>query len=107
MTAPSTPSTADTAPSADRPSGVPWTVRIADWSARHRWLVFALWFVGTIGLFGASLAAGGTDSAEAVSNDDRAKYEAAEAFIVYNDANTSANPEQEEEASAQFLLVVT
>ncbi len=54
---------------------VPWTVRVAGWSARHRWLVFVLWFVGTIGIFVASLAAGGTDSAEAVSNDERAKYE--------------------------------
>jgi uncharacterized membrane protein YdfJ with MMPL/SSD domain len=89
----------------NRPAGVPWTVRIADWSARHRWPVFGLWFVATIGLFVGSLAAGGTNTAEAVSNDDRAKYEAAEAFVVYNAANAGA--QQEEKASAQFLLVVT
>jgi RND superfamily putative drug exporter len=88
----------------DRPAGVPWTVRIADWSARHRWPVFVLWFVGTIGLFAASLAAGGINSAEAVSNNDRAKYEAAEAFIVYNAANAGA--QQTEKASAQFLMIV-
>ncbi|MFL5774933.1 MAG: MMPL family transporter [Chloroflexota bacterium] len=52
-----------------------------------------------------SLLAGGINSAEAVSNDDRAKYEAAEAFIVYNAANAGA--QQEEKASAQFVLVVT
>src|SRR3990172_7961421 len=38
----------------------PWTVRIAMWSARHRWPVFGLWFVLTLGLFAASLATGGT-----------------------------------------------
>ena len=106
MTAPSSSST-DANAQPERPAGVPWTVRIADWSARHRWLVFVLWFVGTIGLFGASLAAGGTDSAEAVSNDDRAKYEAAEAFVVYNAANTPTEGQEAEPASAQFLLLVT
>jgi putative drug exporter of the RND superfamily len=90
---------------AERPTGIPWTVRVADWSARHRWQVFALWFVATIGLFAGSIFAGGTNSAEAVSNDDRAKYEAAEAFIVWNAANAGA--QSEEKASAQFLLVVT
>jgi len=90
---------------ADPSPGIPWTVRIADWSARHRWPVFVLWFAATIGLFIASLAAGGTNSAEAVSNDDRAKYEAAEAFVVWNAANAGA--QSEEKASAQFLLVVT
>src|SRR4051794_41948462 len=37
----------------------PWTVRVATWSARHRWPVFLLWFVATFGLLGASFAAGG------------------------------------------------
>jgi putative drug exporter of the RND superfamily len=107
MTAPATPSTENVTPPPDRPVGVPWTVRVADWSARHRWLVFVLWFVGTIGLYAASFAIGGTNTAEAVSNDDRAKYEAAEAFVVYNAANAPTEGEEEEPASAQFLLVVT
>ena len=38
----------------------PYTVRVATWSARHRWPVVALWFVFTIGLFATSLALGGT-----------------------------------------------
>ena len=46
------------ASSAPRP-GPPWTVRVALWSARHRWPVFGLWFVLTIGVFVASLNAGG------------------------------------------------
>ncbi|HEX5014910.1 MAG TPA: MMPL family transporter [Candidatus Limnocylindrales bacterium] len=95
----------DAAPPPEQAAGIPWTVRVADWSARHRWPVFVLWFVATIGLFAGSLLAGGTNSAEAVSNDDRAKYEAAEAFIVWNEANAGA--QSEEKASAQFLLVVT
>ena len=41
-------------------SGKPVTVRVATWSARHRWPVFVLWFVFTIGLFATSLAMGGT-----------------------------------------------
>ena len=37
----------------------PFTVRVAMWSARHRWLVFVLWFAGTLGTLGAGFAAGG------------------------------------------------
>jgi RND superfamily putative drug exporter len=47
---------ASSRPSAAAP---PWTVRVARWSARHRWPVFGLWFVLTIGIFVASLNAGG------------------------------------------------
>ena len=68
----------------------PWTVRVATWSARHRWLVFALWMVLTIGLFVASLAAGGTLSADAVDNDgeNQTTYESARAYDVFNAAGT-------------------
>ena len=81
----------------------PWTVRVAMWSARHRWPVAALWFVVTIGLFVASLAAGGTRAQEAVSNDQRARFEAGEAYVIFGDAGPS---EEEEEPSQQYLLVV-
>jgi RND superfamily putative drug exporter len=37
----------------------PWTVRVAVWSARHRWPVLAGWFLLTIGLMLASVALGG------------------------------------------------
>src|SRR4051794_27271941 len=46
----------------------PWTVRVATWSARHRWPVFLLWFVATFGLLGASFAAGGISTLD-VNND--------------------------------------
>src|SRR5690349_22668637 len=82
----------------------PWTVRVAAWSARHRWPVAALWFLVTIGLFVGSLAAGGTRSVEAVSNDQRAKSESGEALVVWGDANAGAT---QAPASQQFLMVVT
>ena len=41
-------------------AGKPLTVRVATWSARHRWPVVAAWFVFTIGLFVTSIALGGT-----------------------------------------------
>ena len=40
----------------------PWTVRVAVWSARHRWPVLAGWFVLTFGLMFASVAVGGARS---------------------------------------------
>jgi uncharacterized membrane protein YdfJ with MMPL/SSD domain len=43
-----------------RTPGKPMTVRVATWSARHRWLVAIAWFLFTFGLFGLSLAMGGT-----------------------------------------------
>jgi len=67
--------------------------------------VFGLWFVVTIGLFAISIAAGGTRSTEAVSNNERSKYEAGEAYIVYSDANASVG--QQAPASQQFLLIVS
>ena len=77
----------------------PWTVRAAAWSAAHRWPVFVLWLVGTIGLFAGSLAAGGTNAADAVSNEQRSKYEAGEAGVLFNASGTEA-------PSQQFLLIV-
>jgi uncharacterized membrane protein YdfJ with MMPL/SSD domain len=80
----------------------PWTVRVATWSARHRLLVTLVWFTATIGLFAASLAAGGTNAQEAVTNEQRARYEAGEAGLVFNAANGSAEPQ----APSQSLLVL-
>jgi uncharacterized membrane protein YdfJ with MMPL/SSD domain len=90
--------------SAPRSSKDPWTVRVAGWSSRHRWPVFVIWFVATIGMFAVSLAAGGTNAVEAVSSAERSRYEAGEAYEVYSAANASAG--QQAPASQQFLLVV-
>src|SRR5258706_2927266 len=90
-------------PSTTKPP--PWTARVAGWSARHPWPVFGLWFVLTIGMFVASLLAGGTRTAEAVSNNERAKYEAGEAYVIWNAANPPTTVK--EPASQQFLLIVS
>ncbi|HET9520280.1 MAG TPA: MMPL family transporter [Candidatus Limnocylindrales bacterium] len=82
------------------PGGVSWTVRIARWSARHRWPVFVVWFIATIGLFAGSLAAGGTNAAEAITNEQRSKYEAGEAGVLFNASGRDA-------PSQQFLLILT
>jgi RND superfamily putative drug exporter len=78
-------------------------VRVAGWSARHRWPVFALWFVATIGLFVVSILAGGTRAAEAVSNNGAAQFESIRAYDVFSEAGPAQEPG---EASQQFLLVV-
>ena len=83
----------------------PWTVRVAAWSAAHRWPVFVLWFVLTIGTFVASAAAGGTKAVDAVSRDQRARYESTEANLVYSDANANAGPQAP--ASQSFVLLVS
>ncbi|MEO5939620.1 MAG: MMPL family transporter, partial [Candidatus Limnocylindrales bacterium] len=93
-------------PSPVTPRTPPWTARVAGWSARHRWPVFGLWFVVTIGIFVASLAAGGTNAVEAVSNAERSKFEAGEAYVIYADANATAGQEQAP-PSQQFLLIVS
>jgi RND superfamily putative drug exporter len=79
---------------------MPWTVRVAGFSARHRRPVFGLWFVATIGLFWVSLAIGGTDAAAAVTNEQRSKYEAGEAGVLFNASGSEA-------PSQQFLLIVS
>jgi hypothetical protein len=86
--------TADT-PSAPR-SREPWTVRVAMWSARHRWPVFALWFVLSIGLFVASIAAGGTRTAEAVDSNgqDETTFESQQAYDVFSASGTADTTHQ-------------
>jgi RND superfamily putative drug exporter len=77
----------------------PATVRIAMWSARHRWPVAALWFVATIGLLGASLAMGGIDSADANGNPNERQLEASEAYDVFDAGGTN-------DAFEQVLVIV-
>ena len=87
----------------DRPTSrigrEPATVRVAMWSARHRWLVVALWFVATIGIFAASLSMGGINAADANGNPNEQKLEASEAYDVFNAGGTNDPYEQ-------FLVVV-
>ena len=85
--------------SASATSRAPATVRVAMWSARHRWPVVGLWFVATIGLFVASLAMGGINAADANANPNERQLEASEALDVFN-AGGKLDP------SEPFLVVV-
>ncbi len=77
----------------------PWTVRVAMWSTRHRWPVFVLWFVMTIGLFVGSLAAGGINALDADADPTGPKLEAREAYDLFGAGS-------EPEAPTERLLVV-
>ncbi|MDQ3408145.1 MAG: MMPL family transporter [Chloroflexota bacterium] len=87
------------APVTPRP---PWTVRVASFSAAHRWSVFTLWVLATVGIFLASLAAGGTAAENAVAGDDEgSRYESGRAYEVF-DASGAEDPGQR-----LFLVVST
>ena len=73
----------------------PWTVLVATFSAAHRWVVIALWFVATVGIFLVSLAAGGTDAENAVSDDTAPEYESGRAYDVFNARGVSEDPSQD------------
>lgn len=53
------------------------------WSARWRWVVFAAWFVATIGIFAGSLAAGGINTSDVNSDPSGPQLEAEEAYEVF------------------------
>ncbi len=86
------------APVTPRP---PWTVRVASFSAAHRWSVFTLWIVATGGIFLASLAAGGTVAENAVADEEGSRYESGRAYEVF-DASGREDPGQR-----LFLVVST
>jgi RND superfamily putative drug exporter len=68
-----------TATGGNRP---PLTVRIATWSARHRWPVFVLWFAATFGILGASFAAGGIYTLDVNDDPNGPKLESETAYDV-------------------------
>src|SRR6187455_926293 len=72
----------------------PATVRIAMWSARHRWPVAALWFVATIGLLAVSLSMGGINASDANENPNEQQIEASKAYDVFNAGGTNDPFEQ-------------
>jgi uncharacterized membrane protein YdfJ with MMPL/SSD domain len=80
--------------------GQPWTVRVALWSARHRWPVFSLWFVLTIGVFVASLALGGIRAVAATGGLGGSDTEASQGTRAMNAGGSTA-------ASETLTLVVT
>jgi uncharacterized membrane protein YdfJ with MMPL/SSD domain len=71
----------------------PTTVRIAVWSASHRWLVFVLWFAATLGTFAVSSAMGGVRTQGATDNSGFATTESSEGFRVFSRAGTTQTSE--------------
>jgi RND superfamily putative drug exporter len=67
----------------------PATVRVAMWSARYRWLVVALWFVATIGIFVVSQSIGGINAGDPNGNPNDRQLEASEAYDVFNAGGTN------------------
>jgi hypothetical protein len=80
-------------PTAAGSSGTPFTVRVATWSARHRWPVVAAWFVFTFGLFGLSMAMGGTKTISQMDG-GTARTESARADEVFR-AGGSVAPHED------------
>jgi hypothetical protein len=74
--------------------GEPWTVRVAMWSASHRWIAVALWFVFTLGLLGLSIAAGGIKPLDVNQDPNEARLESQHAYDVYNAGKTTAASER-------------
>lgn len=66
----------------DDPRRAPWTVRVASWSGRRAPIVFVLWFVATIGLFGLSLWAGGIRTLDVDESPDGPPRESRLAYDV-------------------------
>ncbi len=82
-----------TGPSAPAPRhaprrGRPWTVRVAAWSAAHRWPVLVGWFVLTIGVFALSLAVGGIRAVGATGGPGGSTTESEQAYQVFDRAGT-------------------
>ena len=79
----------------------PWTVRVASSSAAHRWPVVIGWTVACIGIFLASLAAGGTAAENAVTGDGGPRFESGRAYQVFNASGT------DDPGQRLFLVVST
>ena len=92
-----------TANAPPRRPGPPWTVRVALWSARHRWPVFGLWFVLTIGIFVVSLGMGGIRAVAATGGLAGSDTEAARGLQAMNSgASSSGAP-----AGENLTVVIT
>jgi uncharacterized membrane protein YdfJ with MMPL/SSD domain len=90
-----------TAAAARRPGGPapsggaePWTVRVAMWSAGHRWIAVGLWFVFTLGLLGLSIVAGGIKPLDVNQDPNEARLESQQAYDVYNAGTTAPASER-------------
>jgi uncharacterized membrane protein YdfJ with MMPL/SSD domain len=79
----------------------PWTVKVAVWSARHRWPVLAAWFVLTFGLMFGSLALGGQQS-QSIMEKGKPIGDSRTGWNAFNDAGKKSDVSTE-----SFYLIVT
>jgi hypothetical protein len=68
----------------------PWTVKVAVWSARHRWVILGAWFLFTLGLMFASVAAGGQRS-QSVMDKGKSIGDSQTGLNVFNDAGNKSD----------------
>ncbi len=80
----------------------PWTVKVAVWSARHRYPVFAAWFVLIAGLMFGAAALGGQRS-QSVMDKGQTIGESQTGWNVYSDANANVSTHVDTEF---FYLIV-
>jgi len=80
----------------------PWTVRVAVWSARHRWPVLAAWFVLTFGLMFGSVALGG-QRAESILDKGKTIGDSQTGYNAMRDAGLSTDVTTE----AFYLIVAS
>jgi uncharacterized membrane protein YdfJ with MMPL/SSD domain len=64
------------------------------WSARHRWVVAAAWFIVTFGLFALSNAMGGIRTDDPNGNPNAAQTESATGYAVFRSGGTGSPSEQ-------------
>jgi RND superfamily putative drug exporter len=81
----------------------PWTVKVAVWSARHRFPVFAAWFVLIAGLMLGASVLGGQRS-QSVMDKGQTIGDSQIGWNVYNDANANVSGHVDTEF---FYLIVS
>ena len=81
----------------------PWTVRVAVWSARHRYPVFAAWFVLIAGLIVGAMLLGG-QRAQSLMDKGKTIGESQVGWNAYSDANANVKSKLTTES---FYLIVS
>ena len=95
MNAPTNPNSPTRSHPARDPGSRPaWTVRVAMWSARHRWPVMLAWFAFTFGLLAVSVSLGGIRSVSATGGTGAPQTESGRALAAMNPTGTAASPEE-------------
>ena len=78
----------------------PWTVKVAVWSARHRWPVLAGWFLLMFGLMIGSVALGGQRSTS-ITDKGKTIGDSQTGYNVFSDASSKSDVTTE-----SFYLIV-